>query len=421
MIHRYNRSASTHRMLVPTSVLVAGWMATAAFAQLAPPASPGDQSVPPANPPTLNSDARGTTPASPADLIAARQAEEPTPVPADVRNLLIQTVNAIITPVGDNSVAGQVSQADTQSLKGLEQSAALRQTIEQLQAAYKERFGTEFAPADTSATLLPEDSFRVGVAMAVVREPVAATQSANEQPASTASGSRLDQAQPASAINAPDGTTPSRAGNGTTPGATPTDVSRANASAPAAEATAPKLARRISVTLPESEGIPETSLKLAHESGTWKLDVPDGVSAQGFEQNLQKQLQQAMSAQWPEDAEAAGNLIARHVLIALATEGSTGQIGNAPARTPAERQTEPGAPPLQKAPADPAVGNPAPAAERQTYSERRAAERAERDARRAANRPNREQPAPEAPPSTDTPADKAPAAPAEGPAPVPTP
>jgi hypothetical protein len=84
----------------------------------------------------------------------------------------------------------------------------------------------------------------------------------------------------------------------------------------------------MTVTIPESHGMPAARLNLVREGTSWKIDVPDDVDAQKLSQNLQQQLQQCvqMKDQWPADATQAQQQISHAVFIALA-EPSAGAAG----------------------------------------------------------------------------------------------
>jgi hypothetical protein len=77
------------------------------------------------------------------------------------------------------------------------------------------------------------------------------------------------------------------------------------------------------VTVPESQDLPELTLNLIHElPDNWRIDIPDEVTADKLQQNLKEHLTHVKdnAAMWPGDVNEAYRLVSHHVFMALMDE-----------------------------------------------------------------------------------------------------
>ena len=60
----------------------------------------------------------------------------------------------------------------------------------------------------------------------------------------------------------------------------------------------------MTITIPESHGVPEAKLNPVREAGDFKIDIPDNMDGQQLSQKLKEQVDQClqMKDQWPQDA-----------------------------------------------------------------------------------------------------------------------
>ena len=134
---------------------------------------------------------------------AAATDEPPTPTSADVQVLLSSIVNSVIAPQGASKLTDQLAGADARRLDGAGATSTLADTVAQLQKAYQAKYNRPLNISQDQAAVFPETSFRVGIAMAVVRdESEAAATTAPSTTGGTAASAETG-AQQASAVSTP--------------------------------------------------------------------------------------------------------------------------------------------------------------------------------------------------------------------------
>jgi hypothetical protein len=89
------------------------------------------------------------------------------------------------------------------------------------------------------------------------------------------------------------------------------------------------MGENLTVTIPESHGMPEAKLNLVREAGDFKIDLPDSMDAQTLTQKLQQQLDECAQKkdQWPQDPTEAARAISHSVFIAFSDAQGIGTSG----------------------------------------------------------------------------------------------
>jgi len=295
--------------LLAAAVLTVGGIglaASPAFAQAAgQPAAqqPAAQPSGAAGQPAAAQPADQSTAAQPAGAQqgAAQQASE-----SDVRQVLSQVAQAAVTKGGAQSLTQQIAQADQDRIKDwAKDTTQLDQAIDQLRQAYKEKYQQDLDLSKGSEMVFTAQFFRIGGSGDAARQASARIGS----DAQAAGGAARD----ASSANA---TAQQQTDAAKTAGA---------AGADAAQAASSAISGAPMVTIPASHDLPETSLKLVNEGGSWKIDLPDGVDGQKLSQSLQQQISSctAMKDKWPADANEASRAISHSVFVAVGIPSST--------------------------------------------------------------------------------------------------
>jgi hypothetical protein len=232
---------------------------------------------------------------------AAQQASE-----SDVRQVLSQVAQAAVTKGGAQTLTQQIAQADQDRIKDFSKDTTqLDQSIDQLRQAYKDKYQQDLDLSKSSEVVFTAQFFHIGGAGDAARQASARIGS----DAQAAGGAARD----ASAANA---TAQQQSDAAKTAGAAGTDAAQAASSA---------ISGAPMVTIPASHDLPETSLKLVNEGGSWKIDLPEGVDGQKLSQSLQQQISSctAMKDKWPADANEASRAISHSVFVAVGIPSST--------------------------------------------------------------------------------------------------
>jgi len=257
---------------------------------------------------------------------AAQQASE-----SDVRQVLSQVANAAITKGGAQTLTQQIAQADQDRIKDFSKDTTqLDQSIDQLRQAYKDKYQQDLDLSKSSEMVFNSQFFKIGGAGDSARQAAARIGS----DASTAGGAVRDAASAGA-------TAQQQADAAKTAGTAGTDAAQAASSAISGSGSSPM------VTIAASHDMPETSLKLVNEGGSWKIDLPEGVDGQKLSQSLQQQISSctAMKDKWPADANEASRAISHSVFVALGTPsssaGATGAGSTATPSTPSDSSATP--------------------------------------------------------------------------------
>lgn len=90
--------------------------------------------------------------------------------------------------------------------------------------------------------------------------------------------------------------------------------------------------KNVTVVIPAEQNLPAVTLHLVNEGmvmNDWRVDVPDSVDAQTIKANLSQHLTQLdqQKQDWPDDPNQARQLVAHHILMAVANAQPSGQPG----------------------------------------------------------------------------------------------
>jgi len=100
------------------------------------------------------------------------------------------------------------------------------------------------------------------------------------------------------------------------------------------------------VIIQPSHGQPEVAVPMIHEfPDSWKIDVPDNLTAQQLRDNLLKHLTMAdeQKDQWPSDPKDGYRLVAHHVLMAVMNVDDQGRMMDTRSSDPANNDRTTGA------------------------------------------------------------------------------
>jgi hypothetical protein len=250
----------------------------------------------------------------------------------DIRKTLANSAEASLTKGGFDDLIERFSDSDRNRLgkemKGNQEfknDTTLDGRIAQFQKDWKDKYNQDFNIKDRNAVF--DESF------AMIRQGelpgYGSARMAGERESGAAAntpGTTGDMNTPAPTAN-PDGTArsaPSGTANQPTGDASVNNNNdRMNKAANRADKN------MASVTVQASHGLPELSVPMIHEfPDSWKIDIPDNLTAQQLRDNLLKHLTMAdeQKDQWPSDPNEAYRLVSHHVLMAVMNVDEQGRM-----------------------------------------------------------------------------------------------
>jgi hypothetical protein len=228
---------------------------------------------------------------------------------SDVRTALAQITQSALDKDQAKNLSQQFSSADQSRLKDFD-ATGIDQAADQIRQAYKAKYQQDLDLSKNAEMVFSGQFFRIGSLGESARS------------ASERIGAESNAAGGASSTGAASGATGSAQKDAAGVGAAAREGQPAGEAARTASSSS---AGGVSVTIPASQGMPETRLNLVRDGSSWKIDLPDNIDGKELSQRLQQHLQMAAQSkdQWPADANEAARAISHHVLAALGSGGSS--------------------------------------------------------------------------------------------------
>jgi hypothetical protein len=237
--------------------------------------------------------ATGTVP--PAGTSSANAPDAP-----KIREVVSEAINAALTKNGFDNLTDRLYSGDRDRLGKFKNVDDLNAQIDQIQTAWKAKYGKEFDIKDNRENALNSQ-------FAVITEGAAADTARLAASKTEGAGASANVSKtPSGGVQGDVAVTPPAAGAGDNAAG-----SRQNAA----------------ITVPGSHGLSPVIINVYYEGllHGYKLDVPDRVDGQKLHDNLLAQLTAINNdkANWPADANEAYRLVAHRVLLALGDQSTT--------------------------------------------------------------------------------------------------
>lgn len=247
----------------------------------------------------------------------------------NVKGTLETSTEAALSKDGFDDLVERFVDADRnrigQNMPSEEQVRTLNNKIEQIQKAWKDKYGQEFAINDRLAVFDNRYAVHTGeigdrARLAGERMPATPDTGAVHKDAPGADTTRTDPAHKDANKDATRAD-PARSD------AARTDSDRENVTLPGMDGQNRDADRNrepgrniASATIPASHGLPQLQVSFVHEfPNVWKIDIPDTVDGQKLYDNLVKHLTMVgdKSGEWPADVNDAYRFVNHHVMLAL--------------------------------------------------------------------------------------------------------
>jgi len=215
---------------------------------------------------------------------ADKASEKMTPHAEAIHDILAQVSEAAFTKDGFADVAERITKADRdrlyQNKDALKSDDTTNGRVAELEKDWKDKYNGKFDIKDEDKTL--------NMSFASIDEMAA-----------------KDNARTASGTVAPDANAPRTDADNTAKAYTDRDTA--------------------TVHIVASHGLPALDVPMVHETGGWRIDIPDSVDSAKLKSNLQTALTDIgeKKAQWPADVDDAYRFTTHRVLLAIFDKNAT--------------------------------------------------------------------------------------------------